>query len=212
MSKMSFFIFYPLLSDCDNLVSFTGIHQTRCQSWRAPWSTTRRSWRTWDSSGDRYPQDVFGLIFPHVASGAASQTSSFLSISQRKLLFLFQNKLMEEKNTVLVQTNVGLEEELRKANAAKGQLETYKRQVPDRRPCWPSPTPCVFLSSVFCPHRWLNFRTGCLKSLKRPTRWSLSTNVSKRKSTPSRKKRTYVELSSLQEHLCVLRSVVHGVR
>lgn len=46
----------------------------------------------------------------------------------------FQNKLMEEKNTVLVQTNVGLEEELRKANAAKGQLETYKRQVPDRRP------------------------------------------------------------------------------
>ncbi|XP_068190307.1 protein Hook homolog 3 isoform X2 [Antennarius striatus] len=40
-----------------------------------------------------------------------------------------QNKLMEEKNTVLVQTNMGLEEELRKANAAKGQLETYKRQV-----------------------------------------------------------------------------------
>lgn len=46
----------------------------------------------------------------------------------------FQNKLMEEKNTVLVQTNVGLEEELRKANAAKGQLETYKRQVPERQP------------------------------------------------------------------------------
>ncbi|KAM3599938.1 uncharacterized protein V6R79_014134 [Siganus canaliculatus] len=40
-----------------------------------------------------------------------------------------QNKLMEEKNTMLVQTNVGLEEELRKANAAKAQLETYKRQV-----------------------------------------------------------------------------------
>ncbi|XP_034565473.1 protein Hook homolog 3 [Notolabrus celidotus] len=40
-----------------------------------------------------------------------------------------QNKLMEEKNTMLMQTNVGLEEELRKANAAKGQLETYKRQV-----------------------------------------------------------------------------------
>lgn len=29
-----------------------------------------------------------------------------------------------------MQTNVSLEEELRKANAAKGQLETYKRQVP----------------------------------------------------------------------------------
>ncbi|CAN9504989.1 unnamed protein product [Ophioblennius macclurei] len=40
-----------------------------------------------------------------------------------------QNKLMEEKNTALMQTIVGLEEELRKANAAKGQLETYKRQV-----------------------------------------------------------------------------------
>ncbi|XP_044031212.1 protein Hook homolog 3 isoform X1 [Siniperca chuatsi] len=40
-----------------------------------------------------------------------------------------QNKLLEEKNTVLMQTNVSLEEELRKANATKGQLETYKRQV-----------------------------------------------------------------------------------
>ncbi|KAF3848912.1 hypothetical protein F7725_015409, partial [Dissostichus mawsoni] len=33
-------------------------------------------------------------------------------------------KLIEEKNTVLMQSNVGLEEELRKANATKGQLET----------------------------------------------------------------------------------------
>uniref|UniRef100_A0A665XA63 Hook microtubule tethering protein 3 n=1 Tax=Echeneis naucrates TaxID=173247 RepID=A0A665XA63_ECHNA len=40
-----------------------------------------------------------------------------------------QNKLMEEKNTVLMQTNVSLEEDLRKANAAKSQLESYKRQV-----------------------------------------------------------------------------------
>ncbi|KAM4527443.1 protein Hook homolog 3 isoform 1-T1 [Odontesthes bonariensis] len=40
-----------------------------------------------------------------------------------------QNKLLEEKNTVLMQTNVTLEEELRKANSTKGQLETYKRQV-----------------------------------------------------------------------------------
>lgn len=45
------------------------------------------------------------------------------------LCHCFQNKLMEEKNTVLMQTNVSLEEELRKANAAKSQLETYKRQV-----------------------------------------------------------------------------------
>ncbi|KAL6097123.1 hook3 [Pungitius sinensis] len=40
-----------------------------------------------------------------------------------------QSKLLEEKNMVLMQSNVGLEEELRKANATKGQLETYKRQV-----------------------------------------------------------------------------------
>uniref|UniRef100_A0A8C3ATJ5 Protein Hook homolog 3 n=1 Tax=Cyclopterus lumpus TaxID=8103 RepID=A0A8C3ATJ5_CYCLU len=40
-----------------------------------------------------------------------------------------QNKLLEEKNTVLMQSTVSLEEEIRKANATKGQLETYKRQV-----------------------------------------------------------------------------------
>lgn len=40
-----------------------------------------------------------------------------------------QNKLLEEKNTVLMQSIVSLEEEIRKANATKGQLETYKRQV-----------------------------------------------------------------------------------
>lgn len=49
---------------------------------------------------------------------------------------VLQNKLMEEKNTVLVQANVGLEEELRKANASKAQLETYKRQVPKQQLCW----------------------------------------------------------------------------
>lgn len=42
---------------------------------------------------------------------------------------------MEEKNTVLVQANVGLEEELRKANASRAQLETYKRQVPNQQLC-----------------------------------------------------------------------------
>uniref|UniRef100_A0A8C0XIC6 Protein Hook homolog 3 n=1 Tax=Castor canadensis TaxID=51338 RepID=A0A8C0XIC6_CASCN len=39
-----------------------------------------------------------------------------------------QVKLLEEKNTVYMQNTVSLEEELRKANAARGQLETYKRQ------------------------------------------------------------------------------------
>ncbi|KAI1904881.1 hypothetical protein AGOR_G00010230 [Albula goreensis] len=40
-----------------------------------------------------------------------------------------QVKLLEEKNMVYMQNTVSLEEELRKANTAKGQLETYKRQV-----------------------------------------------------------------------------------
>uniref|UniRef100_A0A803XMX8 Protein Hook homolog 3 n=1 Tax=Meleagris gallopavo TaxID=9103 RepID=A0A803XMX8_MELGA len=40
-----------------------------------------------------------------------------------------QVKLLEEKNTVYMQNTVSLEEELRKANAARSQLEMYKRQV-----------------------------------------------------------------------------------
>uniref|UniRef100_A0A667XBD5 Protein Hook homolog 3 n=1 Tax=Myripristis murdjan TaxID=586833 RepID=A0A667XBD5_9TELE len=40
-----------------------------------------------------------------------------------------QVKLLEEKNTMYMQNTVTLEEELRKANATKGQVETYKRQV-----------------------------------------------------------------------------------
>ncbi|KAL6033621.1 hypothetical protein STEG23_018564, partial [Scotinomys teguina] len=40
-----------------------------------------------------------------------------------------QVKLLEEKNTMYMQNTVSLEEELRKANAARGQLETYKRQI-----------------------------------------------------------------------------------
>lgn len=40
-----------------------------------------------------------------------------------------QVKLLEEKNTAYMQNTVSLEEELRKANAARSQLETYKRQV-----------------------------------------------------------------------------------
>uniref|UniRef100_A0A663FGN7 Protein Hook homolog 3 n=1 Tax=Aquila chrysaetos chrysaetos TaxID=223781 RepID=A0A663FGN7_AQUCH len=39
-----------------------------------------------------------------------------------------QVKLLEEKNTIYMQNTVSLEEELRKANAARSQLETYKRQ------------------------------------------------------------------------------------
>lgn len=40
-----------------------------------------------------------------------------------------QMRLLEENNMTYMQNTVGLEEELRKANAARAQLETYKRQV-----------------------------------------------------------------------------------
>ncbi|XP_078260326.1 protein Hook homolog 3 isoform X4 [Rhinoraja longicauda] len=40
-----------------------------------------------------------------------------------------QVKLLEEKNTMYMQNTVSLEEELRKANTARAQLEAYKRQV-----------------------------------------------------------------------------------
>jgi len=40
-----------------------------------------------------------------------------------------QVKVLEEKNMTYMHNTVSLEEELRKANAARAQLETYKRQV-----------------------------------------------------------------------------------
>lgn len=42
-----------------------------------------------------------------------------------------QMKLLEENNMTYMQNTVSLEEELRKANAARAQLEIYKRQVND---------------------------------------------------------------------------------
>ncbi|XP_043555215.1 protein Hook homolog 1 isoform X2 [Chiloscyllium plagiosum] len=40
-----------------------------------------------------------------------------------------QMKLLEDKNVMYMQNTVSMEEEIRKANAARAQLETYKRQV-----------------------------------------------------------------------------------
>lgn len=40
-----------------------------------------------------------------------------------------QMKLLEENNMTYMHNTVSLEEELRKANAARAQLESYKRQV-----------------------------------------------------------------------------------
>lgn len=40
-----------------------------------------------------------------------------------------QMKMLEENNMTYMQNTVSLEEELLKANAARAQLETYKKQV-----------------------------------------------------------------------------------
>lgn len=40
-----------------------------------------------------------------------------------------QVRLLEERNTVYMQRTCELEEELRRANAARNQLDTYKRQA-----------------------------------------------------------------------------------
>lgn len=72
--------------------------------------------------------------FSHYSFSHKIENVNYVKVQSQLLLllhyWLFQIKLLEEKNTVLMQSSVSLEEELRKANAAKGQLETYKRQVP----------------------------------------------------------------------------------
>lgn len=51
----------------------------------------------------------------------------------------------------------------------------------------------AFTWTVASLFRWLSFRTDFQKSLKRPTRWSLSTNASRKKWTPCKKRKTYVQ-------------------
>lgn len=43
--------------------------------------------------------------------------------------FRRQVKILQETNMMYMHNTVSLEEELKKANAARAQLETYKRQV-----------------------------------------------------------------------------------
>uniref|UniRef100_A0A4W5JQJ0 Hook microtubule-tethering protein 1 n=1 Tax=Hucho hucho TaxID=62062 RepID=A0A4W5JQJ0_9TELE len=66
-------------------------------------------------------------------SDRAVKLEASVEIYRRKLEDLGdlrrQVKLLEEKNMTYMHNTVSLEEELRKANAARAQLETYKRQV-----------------------------------------------------------------------------------
>lgn len=76
-----------------------------------------------------------------------------------------QMKLLEENNMIYMQNTVSLEEELRKANAARAQLETYKRLVdPSRGRGRLSPVVfvnvcCPFLLQVQELHRKLSDET-----------------------------------------------------
>lgn len=49
-----------------------------------------------------------------------------------------QVRLLEEKNTVYMQRTCELEEELRRANAGRTQLDSYKRQVQPSTHMWDS--------------------------------------------------------------------------
>lgn len=63
----------------------------------------------------------------------ASKLESTVEVYRKKLQdlndFRRQVKSLQETNMMYMHNTVSLEDELRKANAARAQLETYKRQV-----------------------------------------------------------------------------------
>lgn len=73
------------------------------------------------------------------SSNRVNQLEALVETYKRKLEDLGdlrrQVRLLEERNTVYMQRTCELEEELRRANAVRTQLDTYKRQV-RRSPCW----------------------------------------------------------------------------
>lgn len=78
--------------------------------------------------------DIFATLFHfRHSSDKVAKLESQVESYKKKLEDLGdlrrQVKLLEEKNTMYMQNTLSLEEELRKANAARSQLETYKRQV-----------------------------------------------------------------------------------
>lgn len=67
------------------------------------------------------------------SSDRVNQLEALVETYKRKLEDLGdlrrQVRLLEERNTVYMQRTCELEEELRRANAVRGHLDTYKRQV-----------------------------------------------------------------------------------
>lgn len=63
----------------------------------------------------------------------ASKLESTVEVYRKKLQdlndFRRQVKSLQETNMMYMHNTVSLEDELRKANAARAQLETYKKQV-----------------------------------------------------------------------------------
>lgn len=75
------------------------------------------------------------------SSDRVSRLEALVDTYKRKLEDLGdlrrQVRLLEERNTVYMQRTCELEEELRRANAVRSQLDTYKRQVSRRRRAGP---------------------------------------------------------------------------
>ena len=76
---------------------------------------------------------MFSLCYCRATSDKANKLESTVEIYRQKLQDLNdlrkQVKTLQETNMMYMHNTVSLEEELKKANAARTQLETYKRQV-----------------------------------------------------------------------------------
>lgn len=79
---------------------------------------------------------AFALTTSRHSSDRVSRLEALVETYKRKLEDLGdlrrQVRLLEERNTVYMQRTCELEEELRRANVIRSQLDTYKRQVSRR--------------------------------------------------------------------------------
>lgn len=80
---------------------------------------------------------TFVTVTSRHSSDRVSRLEALVETYKRKLEDLGdlrrQVRLLEERNTVYMQRTCELEEELRRANAIRTQLDTYKRQVGRQR-------------------------------------------------------------------------------
>lgn len=82
-------------------------------------------------------RNILFLLIPlftlRTTADKASKLESTVEVYRKKLQdlndFRRQVKSLQETNMMYMHNTVSLEDELKKANAARAQLETYKRQV-----------------------------------------------------------------------------------